>query len=445
LAEAILLEEEEEKKLQQEKNASLDVKTTNSVRDGDMASSRADTQHDIPSPGVRHVSRRTRGHRYARKIRVDTPQAAEQRRRDNLKMRIAHLECLLSFIDSNLGNMIKMRAQIADGTLQQIAFEDLWHLFRPGDLILSKPLGKKHWQLSKVYSVTGGQITRRSHPDSEGRIQDSDYDDAATTVGTWTAFRIDSYMMVYDGHWVGPDNLVMRIKHYTGRKRITELPFFPVRFHPDKDRVLATLEERGRKFMNCFGHQFYEGLTVPLASSNNNDSVVISTRHRERRPFSPPPRRRMREHKLREHREDIVSEVYVDIEAYYQKFPVQKPRLGKLHRSRQNVTETSEIQFVDDRPDLVQHYGHEVDSMLSEHFRSHNRTLLEPFDPDREKKMMTAEVYQLLTHHVPAYAFRYRQWCKFRTSSWCSFLHFFVALTRTLQPPSDNMSSHAFL
>ena len=56
----------------------------------------------------------------------------ERRRRDGLAMRISHLECLVGFIDSNLGDLIKTRAQIAEGTLERIAFDDLWHLFRPG-------------------------------------------------------------------------------------------------------------------------------------------------------------------------------------------------------------------------------------------------------------------------------------------------------------------------
>jgi hypothetical protein len=311
-------------------------------------------------------------------------QASEdpQQRREDLRMRISHWETLIGFIDTSLGDLVKMRAKIADGTLDKIAFDDLWHLFRPGDLVLSKSQG--HQQLFKVHFVSGGQVRRRNLTAEEENAQAHGRHDNEGP-GTWSPLKLDAFSMNFDGIQMGPEDGSLTIKHYTGKKSITDLSAFPVRFHPQKDMVLAGLEERGRKFMSSAGHRFYEGLTPSFPRARIVDGLTDKA-------------------------EDITSEVFVDFEAFFQEFGDLEPAIGVLVQMKQDATATSE--FVGDHPQPFRHCGDLVDTKLAEFFRVHNRAFIEAFDYAEEPERMTVEHFQLLPHCVPAYCFRYRQWCK---------------------------------
>ncbi|KAG4439355.1 hypothetical protein IFR05_005167 [Cadophora sp. M221] len=45
---------------------------------------------------------------------------------------------LIQFLDEDLQSTHELRARISDSTLQKIAFDDLWHLFAPGQLVISR-------------------------------------------------------------------------------------------------------------------------------------------------------------------------------------------------------------------------------------------------------------------------------------------------------------------
>ena len=302
-------------------------------------------------------------------------------RSGDLTIRIAHLETLTGFIDRSLGDLVEMRTQIADGTLDKISFDDLWHLFRPGDLVLSKRRGQQ--QLFKVHCVTGGQMRRRNPTEQEVKGHQSLGDNVGT--GTWSNVRLDAFKMSFDGVHVGPEDALLEIKHYTGKKLITDLAVFPLRFHPERCKLLERLEERGRKFMSSAGHRFYEGMTLRFALDRAQDGVMDKA-------------------------EDMVSEVYVDFEAFFRTFEDLKPDIGGISSSKQDPTETSESVSTL----MLRHFGHEVDTNLAESFRVHNRASIEAFEYAEEPERMTAEHFQLLPHAVPAYCFRYRRWRKLR-------------------------------
>ena len=330
----------------------------------------------------------------------DLPAPSLDHEYEDLSIRVSHLQCLYDFVRRELHGMIELRAKIAEGTLQSIVFEDLWHLVEPGDVIVSKDHG--HDQLYKVYSVTGGQIRRRPRTSNDpllGEIErvryilpDSDeepYDDVekrlreeGSSVGTWTSFRVDCYMMAYDGTDIGPVEKCKKIKHYAGERRITELPLYPVRFHPEKERFLQKMEGRGRKFLSCTGHKTYEGMTLATRRDGSG--------------------------------EEIESDVYIDFVEYYRQYPERKPQIGTLLRSKQDLTEVEE-RFASG-PDLhlngheLRLSGHEVDQKLADDFMSNNRTFLERIK-FREFNN-SPDHLRLMPRLIPGYAFRLRRWCK---------------------------------
>jgi len=336
---------------------------------------------------------------------LEAPVNQEEDVRDVLRRRIAHLQCLNDFTDRALGDLIAMRSQLAAGTLERIAFEDLWHLFKPGDLVVSRVHGKP--QLHKVYSVTGGQVRRRLRSDNdpfERRAQHEKF----YMVGTWSPFTLNTFIMGFDGSRIGPKQINLRIMHYSGKRAVAELPVFPVRYHPHKQDLVGRLEDRGRAFMSSFGHMHYEGVTT-AAQDVLQDSYSEDDQDR-RFMYYRPSLKDDAEFVVRS--ADIVSEVYVDFEAYFKSFPLAKPRLGSLNTTMPDPTENSEAKDSNrrGRDRVVLHLGYEIDTMFTEHFMAVNRGFLDPIDPANEP--LTPEHYQLLPHWVPGFSFRHRQWCE---------------------------------
>jgi hypothetical protein len=80
------------------------------------------------------------------------------------------LKLLLDFMDEDLSEIIDVRAEIAAGAIKEIYFEDLWHLLRPGDLILTSR--GPNQQLLRICSVTGGQLQLRNQSRQESEHYD---------------------------------------------------------------------------------------------------------------------------------------------------------------------------------------------------------------------------------------------------------------------------------
>ncbi|KAA8573269.1 hypothetical protein EYC84_003761 [Monilinia fructicola] len=123
-----------------------------------------------------------------------------------LDTRVAHLKCLVQFIDCDLKHVFELRRQIKDGSLKEIAFNDLWHLFSPGDIIITSPLLRAY----RVFHTTGGR-PRLSKPNLFEKKK------------IVSPFNINCFYIGYDWKTVGPIHETLRIYEYAGKKPVTEL------------------------------------------------------------------------------------------------------------------------------------------------------------------------------------------------------------------------------
>jgi hypothetical protein len=322
-------------------------------------------------------------------------------RADLAEARYTHVKVLVDFIQEELADVLDLRSRISSGTQETIRFEDLWHLFTPGDIIYYKE--NDYEQLYKVFSVTGGQSLKRARTREEAYeisdarmrvglrnryLPDKDEDEEESIekmlreegsgIGIWTPFRVDCYCMGYDGMHVGPIALCKKIRPYVGERKITTLPMYPLCFHPKNSEFLRTMQERGRKFLFAGGHKSYDGRTVAM--------------------------------KRYESRVDLQSDVYVDFDAYYQSNPGRKPTVGPLLRTKQNAAEEEES-IAPGRVNFRSLSGHEVDTKLSDTFLTKYRSSLERFKPEEDE--VSLEMLALMPHYVVGYAFQVRQWCKY--------------------------------
>ncbi|KAK0644346.1 hypothetical protein B0T16DRAFT_460410 [Cercophora newfieldiana] len=323
----------------------------------------------------------------------------------DLEHRAAHLEHLIKFVETDLGDLLELRKRISDASLQSISFDDLWHLFKPGDLVISREEGEgSSERLYRVYFTTGGQIKRRESkgPGSQVGPTPGRMLLHQSLQGAWTPLLVSAYKMEFDGTRVGPKEYCFAIHHFVGKTPITNLPVYPLAFHPGKG-CRAYFEARGRKYLSSPGHKSYNGLAVPTPSRPTVYEMMPGQGVGAPQRVSSSQR----------HLEDISGEVFID----FAEFPLtaRSGVFAQLSRPFQDPTETSEhIQGVDSQGNpvkfLVEHSGHEVDTRLAEIFYSSARKGLKPFKPSEEPDSMTGEVFELLGHQVPGYCFQNRQW-----------------------------------
>lgn len=340
--------------------------TTESPDSQDPAASATDTQASVKDESAGSV--------VAEKSKEDLVP-----KRKDLATRISHLKLLINFMETELGSYLEVQKRVKDGTLEKISFEDLFYLFHPGETVYFKSQG--HEQLGTAYAVTGGRQRKKASLKEANNNQvynpmgkyDADIMSKAG-YGTWSPLTVDTFTMEYDGYFVGPMDGREQIKHYVGLRDITDLNIYPLRFHKNKEQVLARLIARGKKYISSHGHQSYNGMTCPV---NNQESP-----------------------------EEFRGDIFVDVRDYYRDESRPKPQLGVLQRTTSDEAETEE--FASGR--WWYFCDAEVDQRAAEDFMLTVQHKLEPLEFGQYEP--TEENLQLFPHRVPAFVFRTREYGK---------------------------------
>ncbi|EHK96227.1 hypothetical protein M7I_8081 [Glarea lozoyensis 74030] len=167
------------------------------------------------------------------------------------------MKCILYIFDKHLTITTEIRRQIKAGTLKEIAFDYLWHLFKPGDFIVSR---KPKEQAYRVLHAGGGRRYRDPGLDYEGKPVIISMPKAASN------FFIDCYNIDYDGKNYGAAPKTFYITPYEGLRAITALDYVPLKLLPESDRAAleTALATRGKKFVRLvrMTHVRYRGLSV---------------------------------------------------------------------------------------------------------------------------------------------------------------------------------------
>jgi hypothetical protein len=186
---------------------------------------------------------------------LDEKATAKKEEQDTAKSTILQMRCLAKFLRTHFQGLVNLRQQIKDRTLEKISFDNLWHLFSPGDIIVGKePIGKRY-QAYQVFCVTGGRYTVKG----AGHV--SSDKDGSSAVLSRNQLKLLCFCLDYDGSSLGAREETVHIRPYPGEKKITDLDFFPKDFCGSEDEVVTSLVERGKKFLDCrFGHGSYDGM-----------------------------------------------------------------------------------------------------------------------------------------------------------------------------------------
>ncbi len=188
------------------------------------------------------------------------------------------LRCLVDFMSSDMQDIFDVKRQVANQVLEEVAFEHLWLLYKPGDLVYTSttPEERNTSQAYRVLHVTGGRpildtlnscrfnsITDRDWED-ESESEEKVRDGIRGSPSNKTPFIIDCFLIDYDGNRMGPASRRFVISTFNGERKVDSLEPRPSFSFPQHENLQREMVQRGRRFTQLAKgtHQKYSGTTL---------------------------------------------------------------------------------------------------------------------------------------------------------------------------------------
>jgi len=218
-----------------------------------------------------------------KKVRTRSPpseekEALKEDEERNSRTALEHFRLLIQFMDEDLKEIFELRDKIREGTLQKIAFDDLWHLFDYGQEVLIKDKEQPDKSTAhKVLKFTGGRKITASTKLNPPLIRPIAN---ALGPGMWDgAFAVQCWSLHFDSVLYWPHEEVVGIRRYDGEMEITSLPVYPMKFDA-RPQLRETLIQQGRVFKHFASaqssHRRYYGCNLDKnARGEHIDSEVI--------------------------------------------------------------------------------------------------------------------------------------------------------------------------
>ncbi|CAN8105373.1 unnamed protein product [Discula destructiva] len=171
------------------------------------------------------------------------------------------MRCYVEFIDNEV---MPLYTQYDGTSAQTVRFEDLWALFRVGDLVHVPTNGDKsgrYHEIWKIYRVKSPEPDI-SYPESGWAWVDNFREE--DTEGS--KFTIYAYYIDHDGSEFGPVRHKFSIDAYPGERPIDLLDLYPMRFAENFQELLAFSKKQGANFVKYLDpkekHQAYNAWTL---------------------------------------------------------------------------------------------------------------------------------------------------------------------------------------
>ncbi|KAL0261301.1 hypothetical protein SLS55_004998 [Diplodia seriata] len=277
---------------------------------------------------------------------------------DRPRILLEGLRALMHFLDNDLAPLINTYREIELGVVHRIPFAYLWHLFPPGQVIVSKD--PKH-QVYRVLQVTGGRKSLAPRRHSSRR----------STRKTVSDLAIDCFHLDFDGKQFGAVPKTIFIRPYDDALPVTSLHAYPLQYENGVSE--ETLVERGMMF-----------------------TELVKVRHRSYTGLS------LKEGELFDRYDEIESDVIIDFElAFRNSEPrIQTPKFGSgviLKPTEEDEEEThAENISYDDEECLQLRWTQFI----------HNTTLLET----QTFQNLSRDSFILLPYRVYGYVLLSRKW-----------------------------------
>jgi len=269
----------------------------------------------------------------------------------NSRYALEDLRCYVNFVEEKLMPLYNRFDNVTDIDSQKIQFDDLWYLFRSGELIYVPSFTKEDTtsNTSKQLSVhprskqmsmdksklplVDQRIWRllSMHPpvynhedtppkDGPGSEQDKDTE----PLSTW----LNCYYLDYNGESYGPVIKKFDIYEFEGEKPIQELEIYPLRFVTGFETIKNEHKDLGTNFVRYLSERplAYNGWT--LTRDPEGESIQSS----DGKPIRNP--------------EHIESDVIVDFKEALQTFPRWMPRISPRKVEKPKVVTNTDRFFL---------------------------------------------------------------------------------------------------
>ncbi|KAJ9156114.1 AAA family ATPase [Pleurostoma richardsiae] len=175
------------------------------------------------------------------------------------------LKLLIEFMDVELKATSDLRRDIRDDSATDIQYADLWHLFELGDVVVST---HKKSQAFRVLNFTGGREKLIY------RLEDEKYQKARTE-----GFLVDCCSVCFDGTDYVPKLEQLAIRKFTGRRPITSLEVYPMRFDENCESMRREFVSQGQRYLEMtrspFVHRMYNGRTLDEPPQELEAQVIV--------------------------------------------------------------------------------------------------------------------------------------------------------------------------
>lgn len=237
------------------------------------------------------------------------------------------MRCYINFIDNEV---MPLYTRFDGSTTDRVKFDDLWYLFRPGDLIYMPAAcesGGRYHEVWKVYNVQAPQ------PDvSYNSTGWEFFGDEFLGVDDNSRFKISAYYIDHDGSSFGAVKCKFEIDSFVGERQIDSLDAYPIRFRQNHKQLIESLKDQGRNFTKYIDdrHQQYSAWTLtrnpPCSRNSEPEEEILENEDYD---------------KMR-HPEFVESDVIVDLTEAYQKMPDWRPNFHQLAVNKSIRCETED-------------------------------------------------------------------------------------------------------
>ncbi|SPO07769.1 related to TOB3 (member of AAA-ATPase family) [Cephalotrichum gorgonifer] len=236
------------------------------------------------------------------------------------------MRCYVNFVDTEI---IPLHARFDDSSAERVKFDQLWSLYRPGDLIYMPSSGETGGRYHEVW-----RIYRTKAPEPETTTQSSKWEFFADDLqgnDSDSKFKISAYYVDHDGSKFGAVRRKFEIESFVGEREITSLEVYPIRYRQGYQQLLGELREQGQKFVDFLDnrHQQYSAWTLtrnpPSETTEPDDEILQDERYDSMR-----------------HPEFLESDVIVDLTEAYQSMPTWRPNFHQLALNKSIRCEVSD-------------------------------------------------------------------------------------------------------
>lgn len=237
------------------------------------------------------------------------------------------MRCYVNFVDREV---MPLYSRYNDTAADRVKFDDLWSLFRVGDLIYMPAGGETAGRYHEVW-----RIYRTELPEPEVSYPTSGawefFADEMQQQDKKAKFTIFAYYIDHDGNNYGAVRHKFELDSFPGERLVESLEVFPVRYRHDHHQLLESLKKQGREFQRFLTdrHQAYNAWTLtrnPPYDTKHAEEEILRDEHGE---------------KMR-HPEFVESDVIVDLAEAYQKNPDWRPCFHRLTANKGGRIETED-------------------------------------------------------------------------------------------------------